>query len=249
MKFCPLVRIAAVFVITSAIACDKDTDIDEPRVPLPEAIVYGLVRDNANEIPVQFTVLFETTASSTCDGPAIASTAAQFSGTFGAYRLIVLLVPNAVCHRLVVTSQIPSGATDTVRNVQPKFDAPDSLRVDVVVKRSDVQIVRRRAVLGSAYNVPIVVTVPDTVDRNQPFTVSSSHHGSTSCTTLDTVEVAYGGQTAVLSPYVFEHTGGACTADLRRFTQSAQVTFVNPGPATIQVIGRDTTVTRTTFVR
>jgi hypothetical protein len=128
--------------------------------------------------------------------------------------------------------------------------ATDSWRDDVVLQRRDEWQVRRRAMLGiSGIPASIQVNVPDSVTRNQPFTVSSSHHGSTSCTVLDTNEVSYSGQTAVLSPYVLEKVVGACTLDLRTFTQTAQVTFVNPGPATIRVIGRDTIVTRTTFVR
>ena len=200
-------------LLAGVAACEQD--IEEPTVPLPEAVVYGLVRDEAGEIPPQFSVAFETTTNTSCEGTATASTLASFSGTLGVFRMIVMRVPTAACHRLVVTTPNTNVVADTIRGVQPPFDMPDSLRVDVVLDRRDVQTLRLRAALGPLYGLAAVVLVPDSVDRNQPFTVSSSHRGSTSCTTLDTVEVAQSAGQATLSPYVFERIGGGCTADLR----------------------------------
>lgn len=77
-----------------------------------------------------------------------------------------------------------------------------------------------------------VLTVPATASAGEPFTVTITTAGSSSCHVRSETEVEIEGDTAVITPYdTFEL--GNCTADLEAFDHEVSVTFDDAGAATV----------------
>ena len=110
---------------------------------------------------------------------------------------------------------------------------------------------REPAVLGNR-GVPVRIVVPDTVTRGQPFTMSLTHYGSSSCKELE-LEVNQAGPVVTLRPFRIIPKNTACTDDFAATTVNVNLTFTQAGQTEIRTIGRfegrDTTVVRRTFVR
>ena len=100
------------------------------------------------------------------------------------------------------------------------------------------------------YGDPVRVEVPESVQRNQDFTVKVTTYGG-GCITKGTTEVKVEGRLALITPYDWVVTrlppNWACTLDLRLLEHTATLRFSEPGTAQIQIRGRkapsDETVT------
>lgn len=101
---------------------------------------------------------------------------------------------------------------------------------------------------------PARVTVPETAEIGEPFTVMVVTHGG-GCLSPGPTRVQREGMAATVRPYDV-HTGGdVCPADVRLYEHTATLRFDQPGTATVhfQGIGHPggevVTVTRTVTIQ
>jgi hypothetical protein len=99
-----------------------------------------------------------------------------------------------------------------------------------------------RRVVGSIPNHPQaeleVIRAPERVAVNQAFAITVITYGSSSCITPEGADVAVTGRVAVVTPYDRVPRGEvACTDDLAPHPRPVRITFAEPGPALIRVVG------------
>jgi hypothetical protein len=109
------------------------------------------------------------------------------------------------------------------------------------------------SVRGGVIN-PVVLfysalVAPDTVTVHQPFTVTVTTFGSSTCTRPARVDVSINALVATLVAYDDQRTCGDCTADLHSFPRAVEVRFAVTGQAIVRLTGLDSTVERTVVVR
>ena len=87
----------------------------------------------------------------------------------------------------------------------------------------------------------IVIDVPPEVHANQPFTVTITTYGSSSCTTVDGEDVQVTDVVVEITPYDRQPIGDnvVCTADLASHPRDVVVTLSTLGHATIRVVGQN----------
>jgi hypothetical protein len=83
-----------------------------------------------------------------------------------------------------------------------------------------------------------VLHVPVEVIANQPFTVTVITHDSSSCTISDGAEVELVGLIATITP-MDRKKPGPCTLDLALHPRDVQLSFSEPGRATIRIVGQN----------
>lgn len=95
-----------------------------------------------------------------------------------------------------------------------------------------------------------VLDVPPEVRANQPFTITVTTYGSSSCTIIDGADVQVTGVVALITPYDRQPVGNiACTADLALHPRNVPVTLSTAGRTTIRIIGQNFDGKRTTKER
>ena len=85
-----------------------------------------------------------------------------------------------------------------------------------------------------------VVLVPDSVQAGEAFTVTVQTYGG-GCTEADDIEVSIAEGVAVLTPYDLTYIPGeneGCDDILKRLSHATQLTFEQPGSASLQIRGR-----------
>lgn len=91
------------------------------------------------------------------------------------------------------------------------------------------------------YSNPVRVEVPETVQRNQDFTVRVITYGG-GCKAMGSTDVKIEGRSARIAPYDWEVTrmapGKACTDDLVRYAHTATLHFSDVGTAQVGIRGR-----------
>ena len=87
----------------------------------------------------------------------------------------------------------------------------------------------------------IVIEVPPEVHANQPFTVTVTTYGSSSCTTVDGADVQVTDVVVEITPYDRQPIGDnvVCTADLASHPREVVVTLSTLGHTTIRVVGQN----------
>jgi hypothetical protein len=84
----------------------------------------------------------------------------------------------------------------------------------------------------SFYSDPVVVEVPDTVTRGQPFAVSVRTYGG-GCVSQGPTDVRVDDLRATITPFDINSGHDFCTAALRLFQHEASITFDRAGIATV----------------
>jgi hypothetical protein len=86
-----------------------------------------------------------------------------------------------------------------------------------------------------------LVFIPEGITAGQPFTVTVTTVGSSSCTRAAGADLAVSGGSATITPYDEIRTGSdlACTDDLRPFPRDITLTLPSAGTAEIRIHGRD----------
>jgi len=96
----------------------------------------------------------------------------------------------------------------------------------------------RRPALLSFYSDSATVTLPDTVRRLQPLTITVTSYGG-GCISQGETDVAVSDLQAEIRPYRYELVGPdvICTTELRVFDHVATVQFAKVGTASVRVFG------------
>jgi hypothetical protein len=94
------------------------------------------------------------------------------------------------------------------------------------------------------------IETPVAVEPGESFTVTVRTYGANGCWRKNRTQVTVVGQQAVVSPFdVYRRGRGiACTDMVVDILHTAELTFVQPGPARITIAGRDGVVERTVIV-
>lgn len=99
-----------------------------------------------------------------------------------------------------------------------------------------------RRVIGVLDTDIAPIEVPATIFADQPFTVTISTVGSSTCTRADGATVDGEGNTATVTPWDnIAPEGSVCSRDLRPFPRNVTVTFESAGPATLRIRNRSST--------
>lgn len=120
----------------------------------------------------------------------------------------------------------------------------------LLVACSDTAGVQQTEVLGTVefYRDPIVVAVPDTVQRGAPFEVSVATYGG-GCMWIGPTKTMIWGNTIVVAPYDSTLVGkdAVCTLELKTFPHTVTLAWPSSGEVTVAIHGlvRPTGVERT----
>ncbi len=81
--------------------------------------------------------------------------------------------------------------------------------------------------------------VPAEVEAGKPFTVTVRTYALSSCVHKVRTDVQIEEYLATFIPYDEERVGETCTEEVRFIEHSASVRFNDPGPAVVNIFGRD----------
>ena len=92
------------------------------------------------------------------------------------------------------------------------------------------------------------IKFPADIVAGEPFTVTITTLGSSSCTRADGAVLNLSSSLAVITPYDrVAPDGTGCTRDLRAFPRDVSVTLSRAGQATIRIVARDSDSSTLTY--
>lgn len=124
--------------------------------------------------------------------------------------------------------------------------------VSVLLSACDLStgVIEQRHVGTIGYPDNLQITLPDTVQAGQSFTVTVRTLGSDGCWERDRTDVDVSGLTATIVPYDTRQVGrgATCTLGIVEIMHDATLTFGQPGVGRIDIRGRDGTAERSVVV-